>query len=120
MTDTTYKAVGPYADAANLLFGVLVFILPWTYGLDAGAAWSAWVSGALVAALAAAALVRFAEWEEWINVLLGAWIAVSPWVFGFTGAAGALWSHLVLGLLIAGVAAWRGWSAHQGASKATA
>ena len=25
-----------------------------------------------------------AEWEEWINLLLGVWVLVSPWVLSFS------------------------------------
>jgi hypothetical protein len=39
----------------------------------------AWASGALVAAISIMAFVAFADWEEWLNVLLGIWVVVSPW-----------------------------------------
>jgi hypothetical protein len=43
-----------------------------------------WASGAAIAALSLAAIVAFANWEEWANFALGIWLIVSPWVLGFT------------------------------------
>jgi hypothetical protein len=40
---------------------------------DHVAAPNAWVSGIVIGAVAIAALTKFAEWEEWINLLLGVW-----------------------------------------------
>lgn len=122
MNDTTHRAIGPYIDGANLVLGAVLFISPWLFGFAAqsSAAWNAWICGFVVAGLAIAALVSFAEWEEWINAALGLWIAVSPWVFGFADLAGALWSHAVLGLVIAGLAAGRGWLAHAEGTHAAA
>jgi SPW repeat len=38
---------------------------------------------------AIAAIVAFAEWEEWINVVFGLWVAASAWVVGFASRASA-------------------------------
>ena len=70
---------------------------------------NAWVCATVIAALAIAALSVLKEWEEWINLFLGAWVLVSPWALGFGMNVGALWSHVVLGLLIAAIAAWSIW-----------
>ena len=42
-----------------------------------------WASSAAVAAVSIATLVAFSVWEEWLNLLLGAWLILSPWVIGF-------------------------------------
>lgn len=114
MTDTHCRTVGPFADAANLLAGTAVFTLPWTFDATAAAAWNAWACGILVAALSLAALLHLSGRETWISLILGIWIAASPWIFGLTAMTGVLWNHLVLGLLVAGAAAWRLWSAYSG------
>ncbi|WP_457631354.1 SPW repeat protein [Oceanithermus sp.] len=43
---------------------------------------------------------------EWINVVLGGWLFVSPWIFGFTGNSGAAWSAWLVGGLVLILAAW--------------
>ena len=117
------KVAGPYVDWANLFLGVVLFLSPWLIGFTEPTrlAWNSWVCGLVVAGLAVAALVAFAEWEEWITALVGVWVAVSPWVLAGTVATAAHWTHGVVGLLIAALAAWRGWSsAHHGSAQAAA
>ena len=115
------KVAGPYVDWANLFLGVVLFLSPWLIGFTEPTrlAWNSWVCGFAVAALAVAALVRFADWEEWITALVGVWVAVSPWVLVGTVATAAHWTHGAIGLLIAVLAAWRGWSSSdQGSAQA--
>jgi hypothetical protein len=59
--------------------------------------------------LAIAALTRFAEWEEWLGLVLGIWTFIASWVLGLMPAAGAFWTHIVLGALIAIASAWEIW-----------
>jgi SPW repeat len=116
------KQVERVPDGINVVLGALLFISPWvfSYAGQGLAAWSAWIGGIVVAILAIAALVRFAEWEEWINVVLGVWLVIAPWVLGFSAVAAATWSHVILGIVIAALAAWRAWSAHHGEPRAAA
>jgi len=99
-------------DGINLVAGLLLVLSPWLLGFSASvaAAWNAWIVGALVALLAVGALVAFSEWEEWGNLFLGLWAALAPWVLGFADAAYAAIAHVVLGLLVAVLAAIRLWS----------
>ena len=41
------------------------------------------MSGAILSVFSIATLFAFAEWEEWINLLIGCWISISPWILGF-------------------------------------
>jgi len=43
---------------------------------------------------------------EWVNIILGGWLLVSPWIFGFSGNAGAAWSAWLVGGLVLILAAW--------------
>ena len=60
-------------DWISLVCGALLFISPWALGFvgDLAAARTAWVGGIVIAALAIAALVQFAEWEEWVTLVVG-------------------------------------------------
>jgi len=39
---------------------------------------------------------------EWLNVILGAWLFLSPWILGFAGTSAAAWSAWIVGGLVAG------------------
>lgn len=109
-------------DSINLVLGLALFLSPWVLGFAAERvpAWNAWVSGAAVGVVAAVALAAFAEWEEWLNLALGVWIALSPWLLGFAGIAGALWAHVILGVVVAAVAAGELWLKRQSPPGVTA
>jgi hypothetical protein len=91
------------ADWINLLCAVVLFFSPWLFGFvnDDTAARTAWVSAIVIAALAIAALVQFAEWEEWVEMFLGLWLIVAPWVVGFAGITAAVATFVVLGVIVA-------------------
>jgi len=50
---------------------------------DLMAARTAWVGGIVIFVMALASLVQFAEWEEWIALIAGALVIISPWALGF-------------------------------------
>jgi hypothetical protein len=103
-----------FQDWINLAIGAVLAISPWVFGFSAQTTPTqvAVGSGILVALVAVAALVRFAEWEEWLNMLLGIAIAVSPFVFGFTGEAMATQTMFIGGILVVLMAGWEVWSLH--------
>jgi hypothetical protein len=70
-----------------------------------------WTAGLLVLACAAAALLAFAEWEEWAILALGLWVAVSPWLLGFQHTR-AMPINVGLGLTIAYLSALELWLIH--------
>jgi hypothetical protein len=98
-------------DWLNLVLAAALLISPWIVGFAAVTypAWNAWIVAVLLVIVAGAALSAFAEWEEWAGLILGLWLIVAPWVLGFAGDAGAMWTHVVLGVLTAAVSAWALW-----------
>jgi hypothetical protein len=64
-------------DLYNLLLSMFLFVSPWLF---ARASETATVdlpaSGAAIATLSVAAMIAFANWEEWANLLLGVWLIV--------------------------------------------
>jgi hypothetical protein len=113
MASSEDKTVDRFQDWANLILGVLLFLAPWLFGFadQALAAWNSWIAGIIVAALSVTALVRFAEWEEWVNLAVGVWLLASPWLLGFAGVRSAMWVSVILGAVIAVMAAWEAWTA---------
>ncbi|MBV8836044.1 MAG: SPW repeat protein [Alphaproteobacteria bacterium] len=71
-------------DLYNFCLGAFLLISPWLYTMTHETArLDTWFSGLLVAAVSAAAILAFREWEEWISLLAGIWMIVSPFVLGF-------------------------------------
>ena len=50
----------------------------------------------------------FAVWEEWLNLIVGLWALVSPWVLGFQGTT-AMTVHVLIGAAVAVLAAIEIW-----------
>jgi predicted MFS family arabinose efflux permease len=102
-------------DWLNLVLAAALFVSPWVLGFASETipAWNAWIVGVLLAALAVAALSAFAEWEEWSSLVLGVWLIVSPWLLQFAANMNAMWTHVVLGALVAAVSAWALWDNRQ-------
>jgi hypothetical protein len=57
--------------------------------------------GALIFVFAWGALASRKVWEEWVNLVIGVWTAIAPFVLAFyTTQPGAGWNHIVVGLLV--------------------
>ena len=98
-----------FCDVANLILGGILFLSPWIFGFDAGrASENANIAGIAIAVLAVAALAAFAIWEEWLNLIVGLWTLVSPWVLGFQGTS-AMTVHVIIGAAVAILAAVEIW-----------
>jgi hypothetical protein len=94
----------------NLIAGLVLAISPWVLGYAGmGFAWNAWIVGVVVALVAIGALVAFQQWEEWVNLVLGIWAIISPWVLGFASNGGAATIHVIVGLVVAILAAIELW-----------
>lgn len=104
------KSKQRWQDWVILALGVWLFFAPLalSYGAAGGAAWNSYVVGAVVAVFAFAALLwPDSPSEEWVNLVLGAWLVIAPFVLGFYASAVlAAWNQVVVGLLIAGEAIW--------------
>lgn len=86
-------------DWITLILGIWLFFSPWIFGYNGmGFAWNSYLFGALMAVVSGFALNDQKVWEEWINVIIGFWIFISPWVLGMA-AASIMWNHWIVGLL---------------------
>jgi hypothetical protein len=116
MTDWTNARL---CDAANLILGAALFVSPWIFGYGGSrAAENANMAGIAIAVLAIAALAAFAIWEEWLNLVVGLWTLVSPWVLGFQ-ATPAMTVHVIIGAAVAILAAIELWLLSQNPPRLT-
>jgi hypothetical protein len=97
-----------WQDWINVILGVWLFVSPWLlrYSDLSAASWNAWILGVAIVVFAAIAVSMPQQWEEAINVLLGIWMVISPWVLSFTGARNAEANAVVVGVLVIAFAAW--------------
>jgi len=107
-------------DWINLICGVLLFISPWAlrFSHDLTAARAAWVGGAIIFIMGVAALAQFVEWEEWVALIVGVLVIISPWVLGFAAIHPAVWSCVVLGGIVVLSSIWGLWTVHHPAAVA--
>jgi SPW repeat len=105
---------------ANLILAIWLFISPWVLQFGGAvqsaaneptvavshAAWNAWVLGVIVFLVALSAIGNMEVWQEWWNIVLGAWIFVAPWALGFVGIPRAGWDHWIVGALVFLLAIW--------------
>lgn len=106
-----------WQDWVNFVLGLWVIVSPWTLahvmvnpatpeGVTEAVMWNHYVIGTVVVILAIAAVYAFSAWLEWTNIVLGAWLLLSPWGLGFSGSTGLMWNAVITGLLIITFAGW--------------
>ena len=93
------------------VLGIWLFFSPFwmvAYASNSnGAAWNSYIMGALVFAFAWGALASRRIWEEWINLAIGIWLVIAPFVLGFySGQPGAGWNQIIVGILVGLDAIW--------------
>lgn len=91
------------SSLVNVLLGVWIIISPFALGLHAPkAVWSNVVTGALVGILA---IIRWGYGQpgwSWLNLFLGIWLVISPFVLVLSGLA--MWNDVILGIIVAAFA----------------
>jgi hypothetical protein len=98
-----------WQDWVTLVLGIWLFISPWALGFYAGmtaASWNFFIVGVAFVVFAVAALNLRTLWEEWVNLVLGIWMIVSPWVLRFNGTSVARDDAIIVGLIAAAISIW--------------
>ena len=91
-------------DLGNLILGVILISSPWLFAFTVGTrSGNAFASGIVIVVLSIAALTVFAVWEEWLNLIVGLWLIVSPWVLQFQGIEAARF-EVTIGIIVAAFA----------------
>jgi hypothetical protein len=102
-------------DRVSLALAALLFLSPWALGFSdiPIAALSAWVSAIVIALVSALATQHFSEWEEWVNLAAGLWLAAAPWVLKFPIAGNAVGVFTGIGAIVSTIAVSEIWAARQ-------
>ena len=109
---TTWRRRESALDLYALVCGVFLLSAPWLFGfvrplgrLDAE------LVGAAVIVLSVTAIFVFADWEEWLKVLLGAWLIAAPWALGFAHTS-AMHVSIACGVIVTFLALLELWVVH--------
>ena len=106
----SYAMQARSASSLNVLLGCWLIASPWIFGYTAGPSgfWNSICAGVLIAVLAISRVsaIRTGSGRSWVNFLLGLWMIVSPWIYGYFGNASATWDNVALGIVVAALAAW--------------
>ncbi len=105
MPETSFSFPKQWEDWTSWLLGLWLLLSPWALFFDQEriAVENALAVGVLIIVAEIVELSIFRDWEEWINVVLGVWLAASPWVLGIASAA-ARWNFVVVGALVVALA----------------
>jgi len=111
MSGPQFSLPNQWEDWCNWLAGIWLCISPWALGFDLEptATRTAVISGILLVLAELVTLSFYRAWEEWINIILGAWLVVCPWLLGI-GSSVARSNFVVVGVLVLALAFYEIWS----------
>lgn len=98
-----------WRDWGCLLLGAWLFISPWVMEYPSemlNATWNAHILGIAIVVFSAFAVYMPRTWEEGINIALGIWMIISPWVLGFASYRDVTTNAVVVGFLVTALAVW--------------
>ncbi|WP_312436600.1 SPW repeat protein [Janthinobacterium sp.] len=97
-----------WQDQLILLLGLWLIVSPWVYSYPQGSQQmiNAVVSGLVIAVLAAFDLYKTYFWAVVVNLLVGVWVAVSPWVLRLAEQSTLMWNSVIVGIAVAVLALW--------------
>lgn len=98
-----------WEDIASILLGLLVVAAPVAFMSEPVnyIYMNSAVVGFLIISLGFLQFLWLQRWEEHLELLCGLWVISSPYLFGYGGQLAA--AHYVLGILVAGLAAFELW-----------
>ena len=120
MASAQFSPPKQWEDWCSWLLGLWLCISPWALriDLDSTATRTTVISGILIILTEMWTLSVFRVWEEWINVVLGAWLVICPWVLGISSTA-AKANLVVVGLLVMTLAFYEIWEDRRQSSNQT-
>ena len=108
MTPNAFSPPKHWEDWISAALGLWLLASPWVldYG-QVAATQNAVLLGFLLIAAEFVEFNVFRVWEEWLNVVVGAWLVVSPWVLG--ASLVPMVNFVVVGLLVLVLALYEIW-----------
>ncbi len=98
-----------WQDWVSLVLGIWLFFSPWIlsfYSTMPAMSWNFFIVGAAFFVFGAFGLNQRSLWEEWVNLVLGIWMIVSPWVLQYAGNVTPRDDAIVIGIIVAVMSIW--------------
>lgn len=101
-----------WARIINLVIGVWLMAAPAALGYaGTRAADHDRIVGPILASIACIAIWETTRPLRWVNLVIGGWLVLAPWVLGFPPAA--TWNAVLAGAVVAGLSLVRGTLRHR-------
>ena len=97
-----------WQDQLMIVIGVWLLVSPWALGYPSYSppAQNACIAGAIIALLGALDMVKTHVWAVLPNIVVGMWVAVSPWLVGVVRDPAMTWSLVVTGAATIVLGVW--------------
>lgn len=104
----TTNSVRRWQDQVILVLGLWLIVSPWALAYPAGSLQmtNAIVSGLILAVLSAFELYKTYFWAVVVNLLVGIWVVISPWVLRIADPRTVMWNELIVGIAVVVLALW--------------
>ncbi|WP_311276044.1 SPW repeat protein [Methylobacterium sp. WCS2018Hpa-22] len=105
------RAEDAVLNGLNVFLGIALFLAPWYLELssETSAARNAFICGAAIAVIAMLALSKSYDWEEYLNLAVGLWVAAAPWALGFAEMKYVMGAHVVIGMSVVALSGFELW-----------
>lgn len=103
-----FKRIKHWQDVVSIVVGLWLIASPWVLGIrePLQAIGDMVVIGVILVAFAVTEMFLPESWEEWSEVVLGAWLVGSPWILEFTNVPLAMRNVIVCGAIVAILGVW--------------
>jgi hypothetical protein len=106
-----------WQDWLDMVLGLWLAVSPWILDFadsDPSATRNALIVGILIAVLSALTFLAYHIIEEWIDVILGLWLVVSPWVLTGSRDATVVADFVIVGAIVLALSGYEIWAARHG------
>ncbi len=105
--DAKFTPPEHWEDWVSWVLGIWLCLAPWAlyFEQDSRSRVASVVTGVLLIATQAMTLSAFRAWEEWLNVVFGAWLIVAPWLLGI-GNPATITNFLIVGVIVISLAGY--------------
>ncbi len=96
----------------NIILGIILFVAPWysVMWMTDAPAWNTWIFSAIIIGISLYEVVTGGRALAGIlNVLVGIWLFIAPWLLGYGYMNGIAWSNWAAGVLVSAVTLWALW-----------
>lgn len=113
MTKTNHSSQVTVASGINILLGIWLIMSPFSSGYAAAPVYLTYnnvIVGILIVMCAATRYFSPAKRISLsgINIFLGIWTLISPWIYNYGADASLFWTNIVAGIIVIALALWSG------------